>query len=85
MDIYHRTQKAISNVPLGKNKGIYISNLSMSASPAPATFQLFTYGVTGGLTLSSTFIIPEATGFLIPIQVWGISFDSASITAFGVS
>jgi len=85
MDIYHKTEKAVTNQPLGKNKGIYVCNLSTASSPTPATFQLFTYGPTGGVTLSTKLIVPESTGFVIPIRAWGISFDSTQITAFGIS
>jgi len=85
MDIYSKSEKATTNVPLGKNKGVVVSNLSVASSPDAQPFDLFTYGATGGLTVSNRFIIPESCTYLIPIKAWGISFDSTKITAFGVS
>ena len=81
MDIYRTAEKATTNIPLGKNKGIVVTNIAGSNLP----YQLFTYGITGA-TYSLSMISTSGSTYLFPIRVWGISFDAAAgINAFGVS
>lgn len=82
MDIYHTTQKAVSGTPFhSKNKGVVISNLS-SGNIRPV--DIITYGPTGG-TFSTRLIINPSETHLIPLRMWGLSFDSTQISGFGVS
>lgn len=82
MDIYSTTQKAISQSNFhAKNKGVIVSNVDPSNQKVVV---INTYGVTGA-TYSTTILMPPSETFLIPIRMWGLSFDSAFISGFGVS
>jgi len=79
MDIYRRFEKATTNVPLNtKNRGVVVSNMSGSN----VIYQLFTYGATGA-TYSTTMVATSTSTYFFPIRTWGVSFDSANISAFG--
>ena len=81
MDIYKRTQKATSGQELNPNRGIFVSTVTN----ATAALDLITYGP-DGVTYSTRIQMPtNGECFLIPVRSWGISFDSAVISAFGVS
>lgn len=81
MDIYKRTQKATSGQKLNPNRGIFVSTVTNTTAP----FDLITYGP-DGVTYSTRIQMPSNSDcFLIPVRSWGISFDSAVISAFGVS
>jgi hypothetical protein len=82
MDIYHTTQKAVSGTPFhSKNKGVVISNMS---SGNIRNVDIITYGNTGG-TFSTRLIINPSETHLIPLRMWGLSFNSSEISAFGIS
>ena len=81
MDIYKRTQKATSQQKLNPNKGVFVS----TASNNLGQFELITYGP-DGTTYSTPILLPQnGDCYLIPIRTWGVSFDTATISAFGVS
>jgi len=90
MDIYRETQKVVSNVKMKPNRGIIWSNLVNDASAVAAvaantTPWLITYGP-DGTTYATPMGLPEdPEPYLIPIRMWGVSFDSRFSSAFGVS
>ena len=90
MDIYRETQKVVSNEEMKPNRGIIWSNLVDNPSLVPAvttstTPWLITYGP-DGTTYATPIGLPEdPEPYLIPIRMWGVSFDSRFSSAFGVS
>jgi hypothetical protein len=84
MDIYRRTQKATSQQKMNPNKGVVISNNALG-SIGTNRMWFITYGP-DGTTYSTPMAFAEAREtFLLPIRMWGVCFDGASASAFGVS
>ena len=66
-----------------KCKGIFVECTTPSG---PTNLDLYTYGATfAGQTSAQRIHIPAISTQIIPIQVAGVSFSSASLTVWGLN
>lgn len=73
MDIYSKVTRLTSNARV-KCKGILVQHISNSPRP----IEIYTYGATfAGQTSSQQITIPPDGINIIPIQIAGVSFNSA--------